>query len=301
MLAKARRFFLQRQILEADVPALSQNAPIDEHIEVLQTLVLENRTGYLFTSPEYGLKRLLSEGLGDLYQLSHVFRFGEKGRFHKPEFTMVEWYRQNCTYEFFLNELVGFIRLFLGPLKLERSSYRKTFLQYTEMDYLQKSAGDLYRFALKKKLPLSEGAENWPKDTLLNLITSTLIEPHLGLKKLFVLEEYPASQAALAKTKITDGVPVAERFEVYYRGLELANGYHELRDEKEQRKRLIEANQKRQAAGKAVLPLDENFLSALKKGLPECYGVAAGFDRLLMLRLKQKDLKAVLSFAFEDA
>ena len=300
MLKKARSFFFQKNILEVDTPALSKKSSIDLHIDVLKTLALKNEPAYLHTSPEYGLKRLLSQSCGDIYQMSHVFRFGELGPLHNPEFMLVEWYREKISYPDFLKEVLAFIALFLGKLPFSRSSYRQAFLKHTKLDSFTVSSSELYNFAAKNNLGLSEEAKTWKKDTLLNLIMTHCIEKNLGLKELFIIDEYPASQAALSQIKMVDGFPVSERFEIYYQGIELANGYLELTDAAEQKKRLLEANEKRKAAGKEELPIDEKFISALKKGLPDCYGVAVGFDRLLMLRHKKTKLKEVLTFAFDE-
>jgi len=300
MFKKARSFFSKKNILEVDTPALSKTAAIDPQIEVLKTVALENVNAYLHTSPEYGLKRLLATGSGDIYQMSHVFRFGELGPLHNPEFTMVEWYREKKSYQAFLKEVLNFIFIFLGKLSFSRSSYRQIFLKYTNLDPFTTSSTDLYQFATKNKLALSADATEWDKDTLLNLIMSHFIEKNLGLKELFIVDEYPASQAALAQIKKVDGFPVAERFEIYYQGIELANGYHELLDAEEQEKRLKDANKKRKELGKNTLPIDQKFIAALKKGIPDCYGVAVGFDRLLMLRHNKKELKEVITFSFDE-
>ncbi len=300
MLKKVRSFFSKKNILEVDTPALSQTASIDQHIEVLKTSALKNENAYLHTSPEYGLKRLLAAGSGDIYQMSHVFRFEELGPLHNPEFTMIEWYRETISYQAFLKEVLNLIFLFLDKLPFSRSSYRQIFLKYTNLDPFTVDASDLYNFSVKNKLALSADAAHWDKDTLLNLIMSHFIEKHLGLKELMVIDEYPASQAALSQIKPVSGFPVAERFEIYYQGIELANGYHELTNAEEQEKRLVEANAKRKADGKEELPIDQKFIAALKKGLKDCYGVAVGFDRLMMLRHKKKEIKKVITFAFDE-
>lgn len=295
-LKKARSFFSDRKYVEVDVPAITKHPSIDLHIEVMQTKVSDKETGYLHTSPEYLMKRLLSFGLGDIYYLGHVFRKNELGQIHNPEFTMAEWYRSNTSYENFLNEIVEFIQLFLPCSSFKRLSYRETFLKYTQMDYLTASKEELFNFA-KKHIDIDQ---MWDKDTLLNLILSHLIEPCLGRDELFILDSYPASQAALAKTKMAGDEEVAMRFEFYYNGIELANGFHELSCSKEQRRRFLQENEKRKANQKKPLELDEKFLEALERGIGDCFGVAAGFDRLFMLKHKKKELKEVIPFSWEE-
>ena len=306
MLKKVRSFFLKRKFLEVDTPSLLQKPSVDQHIDVLKTKASDHLPAYLATSPEYCLKRLLVKDVGDIYQMSHVFRFGELGSLHNPEFMMIEWYRKNISYSAFLKELIALISLFLGKKPSQRSSYRKIFLKHTKLDPFLSSTKDLYRFIKKKISPslssMPDDIDLWDKDTLLNFIMSTFIEKHLGKNNFVILDEYPASQAALAKTKLKNQQKIAERFEIYYQGLELANGYHELFDLNTIRKRFFEANQKRKKGQKEVLPLDEKFLKSLglAKNLKSCYGVAVGFDRLMMLRHKKQQIKTILPFAFDE-
>lgn len=299
LLTKSRLFFAERQVLEVDCPAITKAASIDAHIDLI-AVCQESHKRYLHSSPEYGMKRLLSEGSGDIYQLSHVFRDGEYSDKHNPEFMMAEWYRLNYTFEEMIHETAEFIRLFLGNIPLHIISYREAFQKYVRIDYLHASIPDLLHCLQAHEIIPYPGIEAEGKDALLNLILGTLIEPHLGQNELCALAYYPASQAALAKTHQRDEELVAERFEIYFKGLELANGYHELVDASEQRKRLIESNFHRQQLGKETLPLDEHFLKALKNGLPDCCGVAVGFDRLMMLRHSQP-ISEVIPFPWNNA
>lgn len=302
MLQKARTFFQDRNVMEVDCPALSHAAPIDLHIDVMKVALKNDRTGYLHTSAEYGMKRLLSAGIGDIYQISHVFREEEIGPLHNPEFTMAEWYRVGFSFEQMIEETLDFIRLFLGNLPAHSMNYRQTLQHYLGIDYLTASSAQLLQYAKDHALDLPNGAETWSRDTLLQLLISFLIEPQLGSDHLFVLSHYPSTQAALSKTfSRPDGESVACRFEVYYRGIELANGYHELSDPLEQRKRLEDSNRARLAAGKDTLRIDERFLEALSSGLPDCCGVAVGFDRLMQLKHGLKELKNVLPFIWEES
>ena len=292
MMSSARSFFSSKNVTETDIPILSKGASVDAHIDLIPAKVSRKETYYLHSSPEYGMKRLLAEGSGDIYQLSHVFRDGEISPKHRPEFMMCEWYRLNFTFQQIIDETVDFISLFLGALPVEQKTYRQTFLDFGIDPF---SDYETLVNELKKR-----GIEPYPElkaegtDGCLNLLLSHFIEPTLGQNKLFILSHYPASQAALAKTTLEAGHPVAERFEVYYNGYELANGYHELADPIEQEKRLIEANESRIAFGKDPLPIDYAFLAALKKGLPPCCGVAVGFDRLMMLRHHKTNIKEIL-------
>lgn len=301
MFAKVRQFFLERRILEVDCPIISAKASVDAHIDLIPATYASKETRYMHSSPEYGMKRLLSEGIGDIYQLSHVFRDGEFGQKHNPEFMMAEWYRQGISFEMMIQETCDFVRLFVGDLPHEVLSYREVFRRYAGIDYFSLTEKELLCFLKEKSVPFYPGIEEEEKDALLNLILGTLIEPHLGQDSLFVLAHYPASQAALARTCVKEQEQVAERFEIYYRGIELANGYHELTDVEEQEKRFISANAQRQKLGKTSLPIDDNFLKALRQGLPDACGVAVGFDRLMMLRHHKKHLKDVIPFDWSEA
>jgi elongation factor P--(R)-beta-lysine ligase len=302
MFYKARQFFHHRNVMEVDCPALSLSAPIDLHIDVMKVALKNGQTGYLHTSPEYGMKRLLSCDIGDIYQISRVFRDGEIGPLHNPEFTMAEWYRIGFTFDQMIEETLDFIRLFLGELNHHLMTYRQALLHYLGIDYLLTSSAKLLECAKAHFLRLPKDAAHWDKDTLLQLLISFLIEPHLGNDHLFVLSHFPASQAALSKTcQLKDGEAVACRFEIYYRGIELANGYHELTDAIEQRRRLENSNQARASAGKDTLKIDERFLKALELGLPDCCGVAVGFDRLMQLKHELKELKNVIPFSWEES
>jgi elongation factor P--(R)-beta-lysine ligase len=302
MLREARAFFYDRGVLEVDCPALSLAAPIDLHIDVMKVILKDNQTGYLHTSPEYGMKRLLSTGIGDIYQVSHVFRDGEVGPLHNPEFTMAEWYRIHFSFTQMIEETLDFIRLFLGNLPYKEISYRHALQHFLGIDYLSSSPSKLIACAKAHCLELPRDADQWDLDTLLQLLVSFLIEPHLGADHLLVLSHFPASQAALANTiHLATGEAVACRFEVYYQGIELANGYHELTDAAEQRRRLEDTNRARLQAGKDSLKIDEHFLEALEQGLPDCCGVAVGFDRLMQLKHGLSTLTNILPFTWEES
>lgn len=300
MLAKARRFFTDRGVCEVDCPILSSSASVATHIDLIHALS-QGKTYYLHSSPEYGMKRLLSEGIGDIYQLSHVFRDGECGIKHNPEFMMAEWYRVGMSFPEMIQETVDFIRLFVGNLPTTTLSYREAFKHYAGIDYLKMTSEELVNYLISQDIQVYPEVVEEGRDALLNLILGTIIEPNLGKEGLCALAYYPSSQAALAQICRNGEEEVCERFEVYYQGLELSNGYHELVDPIEQRKRFIEDNRERLKLGKKELPIDENFIKALENGLPDCCGVAVGFDRLMMLRHKTSHIADIIPFTWLHA
>jgi lysyl-tRNA synthetase class 2 len=281
MLEAVRLFFKTRHVLEVDCNALVRYPSLDANIDVIEVELGENKTGYLHTSPEYAMKRLLVDGIGDIYYLGHVFRQGETGPRHSSEFTMVEWYRIGFSFHEMIEETCGLIQLFTGARSIRRLSYQQVFQMYAGFDPFQDV--DLSLQAARLGINFPEKSD-WDRDTWLQLIVSHVIEPQLGQNELTVLWGYPPSQAALARLTTENGLPVAERFEIYINGLELANGYHELANAIELRCRFNEENTHRQSQGKQPYPIDESFLAALAKGLPDVCGVSVGFDRLMMLQ-----------------
>lgn len=300
MLAKARRFFAERAVLEVDCAALVRCAPIDAYIDVIPAIVLETESGFLHTSPEYAMKRLLAEGSGDIYYLGHVYRKGEFGHLHNPEFTMAEWYRLGFTLEEMIRETCEFLFLFLGKLPVRTISYREAFEQYLGINYSKAKISELSPIAERFGIELPADTSTWTEDTYLHLYLTHVIEPNLGKNELCVLTDYPPYEAALACTVEKNGEKVAERFEIYHQGIELTNGYHELRNPTEQRVRFHAENEERKSLGKEMYALDEKFLTALHT-FPECCGVSVGIDRALMLRHKKKSIAAVMPFAWTEA
>lgn len=300
MLSISRHFFAEKNILEVDCPIITQGAPVDAHID----LVTADNLGeirYMHSSPEYGMKRLISEGIGDIYQLSHVFRAGEVSSKHNPEFMMAEWYRMGLPFEQMILETCDYISLFLGDLPIEILSYREVFQKFVNIDYVHATKSDLIACLENHGIQPYDGLLEEGRDAILNLILGAVIEPLLGSNSLFVLSSYPSTQAALAMTQVKGDEVIAERFEVYYQGIELANGYHELVDANEQKGRFEKSNQLRLTLNKAALPVDELFLSALASGLPDCCGVAVGFDRLMMLRHQSSTIEKVIPFDWSHA
>lgn len=297
LLARARLFFSSRGIAEIDAPMLSPYGAVDTHIDSIRAFN-GSESRFLHTSPEYSMKRLLAAGCGDIYFLGHVFRAQEEGERHQPEFTMAEWYRLGFTFDTMIEETAAFIREFLGPLSCPLITYREAFLQYADIDPFTASERDLEEVLRSRgalPLPLPENRDDW-----LNLILGIFIEPKLGKDSLCALWGYPSSQAALAQTRLHEEVEVAERFEIYYRGIELANGYAELACSAEQNRRFKEANEQRIFLSKEPLAIDERFLSALDQ-LPPCCGVAVGFDRLAMLHLGCNSLAEALPLPWREA
>ncbi|NDD58066.1 MAG: EF-P lysine aminoacylase GenX [Chlamydiae bacterium] len=300
MLHRARLFFMNVGLTEVDTPLLCPAAPVDAHIDLIQSQMHDGKMGYFHSSPEYAMKRLIAMGLTNIFQLSHVFRYGEEGRLHNPEFTMAEWYQENFSLDQIINQTLDFIKIFLGDLPCEQLTYKDLFIEHTNLDIDLSPVKDLIQFIQERQMYPPKDLCQWDKDTLLQYILSFFIEPVLGMDKLTVLKYFPASQSALSQLTLYQDTLVSERFEIYFQGIELANGYHELTDPQEQLKRFQLSNQKRKDMGKLELPIDKKFLEALEQGLPDCSGVAVGFDRLMMLRHKQSELSQVLPFAWSN-
>lgn len=309
ILAEIRAFFLERDVLEVETPILSRAALSDPHIESFSCHYVgphapHGRDYYLHTSPEFPMKRLLASGSGPIYQLCKVFRQGESGRRHNPEFTMLEWYRPGWDHTLLMQEVAGLVQFLLRPyLELKPSevlSYQEAFLRYAGVDPFFSSIADLKLCAEGLNISASLDENETARDDWLNLILSHAIEPKLGQGQLTFLCDYPPSQAALAKVK--PGTPaVAERFELYLQGVELANGFHELVDAKEQRQRFNADIAMRKEMGLPQHPLDEGFLAALSSGLPSSAGVALGVDRLVMLACGADVIDDVLSFTIANS
>ncbi|MBX9744639.1 MAG: hypothetical protein K2X08_05450, partial [Chlamydiales bacterium] len=243
----------------------------------------------------YAMKKLLTEGSGDIYFLGHVYRKGELGPRHNPEFTMAEWYRVNYQLADMIDETCEFLSLFTGSLPKRILSYQEAFFSYIHLDPETASIKDLLDAAKQSKIDLAFDAASWGKDTLNHLLLTHVIEPRLGRGEMTVLTDYPPHEAALACVVKKKGRFVAERFEIYINGLELANGYHELSVAAELRKRFERLNQER----KTPYPLDEQFLSALETGLfPPCCGVSVGFDRALMIQYGLSNISEIIPFAW---
>jgi lysyl-tRNA synthetase class 2 len=286
-LCQARSFFSKRNIIEVDCLALCEFPSIDLNIDLFLVPSHIHGDRFLFSSPEYQMKRMLAHGSGDIFYLGHVWRHEEAGKKHSPEFLMAEWYRCGFSFEEMIQETIEFIECFTGKKAVCHLSYREAFIQALSLDPFTASQEELIAICQKiEGYPL----KNASKDDLLNLLMGLYVEPSFDKEAITVISHYPASQAALAQHIHIDGHKVAERFEIYHSGLELANGFHELADHKEQRTRFLEDNRGRESLGKEAYPIDEHFLHALEKGLPDCCGVAVGMDRLFMIQEKCSSL-----------
>ena len=303
LLEKIRAFFRERGVLEVATPVLGAAAGTDPAIEPFETryrgpgfdggLAL-----YLQTSPEFHMKRLLAEGSGDIYQVMPVFRQGELGARHNPEFTLLEWYRLGFDHHQLMEEVAELVNCCLAEARsLEKRTYSSLFQEQFGWDPLTVGQEKLQATAASLGLEV-EGLES--RDQWLDLLVSMVIEPKLGRGKLTFVHDYPASQASLARLNPRDP-RVACRFELYVEGVELANGFHELSDPVEQLARFEADNLERQRKGQQLLPVDNRLIAALERGLPDCSGVALGFDRLLMLSTGASCLSEVLSFPLHQA
>jgi lysyl-tRNA synthetase class 2 len=305
LLATLRHFFAERGVMEVETPALSEWGATDPHLDSFLTRytgpgAAAGRDAYLQTSPEFAMKRLLAAGSGPIYQICKAFRNGESGRRHNPEFTLLEWYRPGFDYHALMAEVDDLLRAVLKTPPTEYRSYAAVFEHHLHFNPHTATTAQLRDCAAAHRLIVSETLRD-DRDAWLSLLWSHLIEPQLGIggRPQFVFD-YPVSQAMLAR--IRPGSPaVAERFEVYIDGIELANGFQELEDSAEQRRRFEENRRFRAANGLIEMSLDERLLAALAQGLPFCSGVALGVDRLLMLMLHANDLAEVLAFPFDRA
>ncbi|MFS2224296.1 elongation factor P--(R)-beta-lysine ligase [Pantoea sp. B65] len=302
IMAEIRRFFADRGVLEVETPAMSQATVTDIHLFPFQTRFVGPGAAagldlYLMTSPEYHMKRLLAAGSGPIYQLCRSFRNEEAGRHHNPEFTMLEWYRPHYDMYRLMNEVDDLLQQVLECDSAETLSYQQAFIRHLDMDPLSADKTQLREVADKLGAGDLANAEE-DRDTLLQLLFMLGVEPKIGQDKPAFVYHFPASQAALAEIS-TEDHRVAERFEVYYKGIELANGFRELTDSREQRQRFEQDNRRRAARGLPQQPIDTNLLDALEHGMPDCSGVALGVDRLVMLALKAESLSDVLAFAVD--
>lgn len=303
LLARLRRFFDERGFLEVETPILSADVVVDRHLDPFAVEVgqgASQRTMWLQTSPEFAMKRLLAAGGSAIYQVTHVFRQGEQGRLHNPEFTMAEWYRAGDDLRAGM-QLLGELceeMLELGPA--EPISYQAAFERHAGVNPHEADIESLADVLKERDRTPPESLGIDDRDSWLDLVLVEIVEPELGQSRPQILHDYPASQAALARVR--PGEPaVAERFELYVRGIELANGYHELLDPAVLRERNLANNQARISDGKQALPVESRLLAAMEAGLPSSSGVALGFDRLVMLAAGANSVAEVLPFPFDRA
>jgi len=300
-------FFIQNGVLQVDTPAISHCANTDPNINsfiVHEKVNNENQEQfYLHTSPEFPMKRLLASGMGSIYQICKVFRSCEKGRYHNPEFTLLEWYRVAIDHF----ELMDEVEALLNKIKVQypfyettqKYSYQELFLNFIGIDPLKNNVADLINYIKQRSDTSLHNVDSMNHDELCEYLMSHVIQNEMPDKSLIFVYDYPASQASLAQ--LNNDKVTARRFEVFVSGIELANGFHELQDAKEQRRRFLKEQQSRLAAKQDIYPLDENLLSALESGLPNCAGVALGIERLLMLLENAQHINEVLTFPFDRA
>lgn len=289
-----RIFFEKRQIMEVETPLLCQGVATDP---CLQSFEIDQR--YLQTSPEFSMKRLLAAGSGAIYSLGKAFRKEEAGKKHNPEFTMLEWYRPGWDHYRLITEVDELFQTLLGSAPAQISTYQACFEEKIGINPHLASVEQLRYLEILQSTGVA--GDQLDRDDLLDLLFSHYIEPHLGQSAPAVIIDFPASGASLARTRQVGSIAVAERFEFYFKGMELANGYHELTCGIEQKERFERDAQKRKAKSLAAKPIDQRLLAALQAGLPDCAGVALGVDRLLMLKLGLRDISQVLAFAWQEA
>lgn len=305
LLASLRAFFSEAGVLEVDTPACSRHSGTDPALASFTTRytgpgAARSSTLYLHTSPEFPMKRLLAAGSGPIYQICKVFRDGEAGRYHNPEFTLLEWYRPGYDHHQLMDEVTGLIqRLLPQPAAVERFRYCDLFRQHLDIDPLTTTQEQLCSVAQRRQLPGAATLDLPDRDAWLDLLLTHFIEPRLPAGLCFI-HDYPASQASLARLS-RENPAVAERFELYLDGVEVANGFHELTAAGEQQQRFQQDLEKRQQLGLPEIPMDRPLLDALTAGLPDCAGVALGIDRLLMHLLKADHIDQVIAFPLDRA
>lgn len=311
ILSLIRQFFAQKDVLEVETPSLSRFTITDPYLQALETHHTEpgatkSTCMYLQTSPEYAMKRLLASGSGDIFQIAKAFRDDEVGRFHNPEFTMLEWYRLNFSMQDLMDEVAQLLMLVLPIQKVDQFTYRDVFLQYCKIDPITASIDEIIALCNSKGLDsymksiatqLCDSSSKHDvllRDSALQILFNQEIEPYIGHVFPVMVSHFPASQAALSQ--LTNDGLCANRFEVYFKGVELANGFLELQDPHIQAQRFAQDNQKRQALGLSPRAIDTHFMAALQAGLPACSGVALGIDRLIMLALNKSHIQEVIAF-----
>jgi lysyl-tRNA synthetase class 2 len=289
ILGRIRKFFESRGVLEVETPVLGRATVTDPHIHSIRA-----GEAYLQTSPEYAMKRLLASGSGPIFQICKAFRADESGSRHNPEFTLLEWYRPGFDHHRLMDEVDALLQEVVGAAGAERVSYEALFQRHVGTNPHAADACELARAAESLSVSVAEAATLTREDWL-NLLMAHVIEPKLGSSAPVFVYDYPADLAALAKIRAGEP-PVAERFEVYFRGTELANGYHELTDAREQRERFRRDIETRRALGSDDVEPDERLLAALESGIPASAGVALGVDRLVLIAASAPSLRDVLSF-----
>ena len=278
--------------MEVETPALASTTVTDPAIESLGASDHAGRTWYLQTSPEFAMKRLLAAGSGSIFQITRAFRDGERGRHHNLEFSILEWYRVGFDHHRLMDDVDGLIDRLLGVRRSRRMTFRDAFVRHLGMDPFHATTAEMHAACASRGF--ASRAAGATRDACLDYLLAVAVQPALGPGRVHLFD-FPASRAALARVR--PGPPdVAERFELYIDGIEVANGYHELRDAAELRRRMLLDVELRRAAGRPAPAVDERLLRAHAAGLPACAGVALGFDRLVMLAGGYRALREVLAF-----
>ncbi len=300
ILQKIRAFFEDRNIVEVETPQLSEFSITDPAIESMSVNYVcdaKKRTGFLQTSPEFAMKRLLAAGVGDCYQLCHVFRSEERGHLHNTEFTLLEWYRTGFDDKKLITEIDVFLQTILNTEPAKKYSYQDLFKNYLNLDPITCNREQAKTCAEKSTTLISDLAS---KEAYLQLLFCEIIEAEIGKDAPCFVTDFPAEQAALARINENDD-RLSCRFEVYYQGVELGNGFYELADPEQQYTRFLQDNRIRKRAGQSEVSIDPRFMAALKAGLPDCAGVAIGIDRLIMIACKLNRIEQVMAFTAHNA
>ncbi|MBW2940451.1 EF-P lysine aminoacylase EpmA [Zhongshania aquimaris] len=299
LLSSVRALFATRGVLEVETPLLASAPVTDPNIEAITTVAPDgDALMYLQTSPEFAMKRLLAAGSGPIYQICKAFRRGERGRRHNPEFTMLEWYRPGLSMAELMDEVAAIVGLAVGPLSVKHHTYQHVFELHCGLNPHSASLDELKACA-HSHMDIHFDTDD--RDTWLQLLMSSVIEPALDRESLSFVCDFPSEQAALAKTFVNPGgVELAARFEAFYAGMELANGYNELTDAAELVRRIRQDHSRRTDNDQVLPPIDRHLLKAMAS-LPACVGVAVGFDRLSMLACKAERIDEVIAFPLERA
>lgn len=308
ILQQIRQFFVERDVLEVETPSLSQGTVTDVHLEGLtcrynflaDSPINKSIPLYLQTSPEFHMKRLLASGYGCIFQIAKAFRHEEFGKYHNPEFTLLEWYRVNFDHFDLMNEVGELLKTILHCAEPIQKTYQDLFIEYTDLDPLTASRDDLLALISSKNKLSDWLVKEDDNDILLQFIFCEIIEPLIGQSEPCFVYNFPKSQASLAKLCPADN-RVAQRFECYYQGVELVNGFNELTNHEVQVQRFQEDNAQRKDLNLQEKGIDQNFISALSHGLPQCSGVALGIDRLIMLALNADHIEQVITFPIANA
>lgn len=293
-----RSFFQERGVLEVETPLLGATSSTELHLASFEVRVPGEGgfSGWLQTSPEFAMKRLLAAGSGPIFQITKAFRAGEGGRLHNPEFSMLEWYRPGFEPQALVSEIESLLHEVIGPSKPRRMEYAEAFLRFADIDPFRADLMELREHCHDRGWLESRYAD---RDACLSFLLDRVVQQGLG-SGVVTLFDFPASQASLARLR-PDDRRVAERFEVFVNGIEVGNGYRELADAAEQQERFERDCRQRREQGLPDIPVDQRLLSALREGLPDCSGVALGVDRLVMIATGSDRLEEVTSFPFARA